>query len=117
MNQAELVVIDRARQWVNDVENKGTGATRDGNPSKQELVEVLNTLYKNIVGLGDEDAANYAEQYMFQSFQQSNPTLLNQITQQMYGGIAYNDLSPNEKSAVDGKLNEYYTTYKTSEVR
>jgi len=117
MNQAELVVIDRARQWVNDVENKGTGATRDGNPSKQELVEVLNTLYKNIVGMGDEDAANYAEQYMFQSFQQSNPTLLNQITQQMYGGIAYNDLSPNEKSAVDGKLNEYYTTYKTSEVR
>lgn len=116
MNQAQLVVLDRARQWVNHTENSANGAGQDGMPTKQELVETLNTLYQNIVGMSEEDARGMAENYMFNAFYRANPQLSNMIAAELYGK-AYQDLSPNEKSAADAKINEYYKIYKTSTVR
>ena len=116
MNQAQLVVLDRARQWVNHTESNSSGAGVDGMPTKQELVETLNTLYQNIVGMGPEDAALQAEQYMFQAFQRANPTLAQMISNEMYGK-PYQELEANEKAAADAQINQYYKVYKTSQVR
>ena len=53
---------------------------------------------------------------MFNAFYRANPQLSNMIAAELYGK-AYQDLSPNEKSAADAKINEYYKIYKTSTVR
>jgi hypothetical protein len=118
MNHGQLVVEERARQWVNSVERQSSGKGPDGMPTKQELVETLNLLYQNIVGMDEQTANQYAENYMIEAFQRANPILVNQITGQMYGeGKGYNDLSNSEKQKVDQEYAKYYQIYKTTEVR
>ena len=117
MNQAQLVVLDRAREWVNHVEENESGRGQEGMPTKQELVETLNTLYQNIVGMDEKSAADMAEQYMQNAFARANPTLVAAITQEMYGDRSFDELEPAEREVVNGKLEEYYKIYKTSTVR
>jgi len=118
LNQAQLVVLDRARQWTGNMEDQGAGSSVDGNPIKQELVDHLNLLYQNIVGMDENTASQYAENYMIQSFQRSNPTLIAKITQQIYGNDKiYTDLTPKEREMVDNEYNGYYQVFKQSEVR
>ena len=118
MNQAQLVVLDRARQWINQMETQRLGKSPDGLPQKQELVEHLNLLYQNIVGMDEKDAAMYAEDYMIKAFQRANPVLMQQIVQQMYGeNKEMGDLTPKEREMVDNEYNSYYYIYKTGEVR
>tara|TARA_R110000764_G_scaffold7536_2_gene26568 strand:- start:8720 stop:10945 length:2226 start_codon:yes stop_codon:yes gene_type:complete len=118
MNQAQLVVLDRARQWTNQMETNRSGKGPDGNPNKQELVEHLNLLYQNIVGMDEKDAGMYAEDYMIKSFQRANPVLIEQITKQVYGeGKEYQDLTPKEREMVDNEYQSYYQIYKSGEVR
>jgi len=118
MNQAQLVVLDRARQWTNQMEAQRLGKSPDGLPQKQELVEHLNLLYQNIVGMDEKDAAMYAEDYMIKAFQRANPVLMQQIVQQMYGeDKEIGDLTPKEREMVDNEYNSYYHIYKTGEVR
>jgi hypothetical protein len=116
MNQGQLVVEERARQWVNDRERQAT--SEHELPTKQELVETLNLLYQNIVGMDDATAQQYAEQYMIKRFEHMNPTLIQLITAQQYGeGKKYEDLTPTEKESVDREYTGYYHVYKQTEVR
>ena len=118
MNQAELVVIDRARQWVNSAEDNSSGSGRDGQPTKGDLVNVLNDLYKNIVGMSDADASAHAENYVMSSFFEANPMLQQQVVQEKYGeGKVYQQLTDQEKGFIDQELESYYKVYRNGEVR
>ena len=68
----------------------------------QDLVNVLNDLYKNIVGLTDADANARAENYVMSSFFEANPMLQQQVVQEKYGeGKVYQQLTDQEKGFID----------------
>ena len=112
MNQAELVVIDRARQWVNNQEENGK------EPTKADLIEQLNLQYQTVVGMGEAEASAHAENYVMESFIMANPNLAQQVVVAMYGEEKiYQDLTDQEKGFVDQELDNYYKIYRNGEVR
>lgn len=118
LNKADFIVLDRAREAINDAELNGGGSGEGGQMTGNDLVVTLTELYENILGYNNDDAAAEAELHVFESFNTANPALRSQIVYQMYGANAtYEQLTTEQKQNVDTSLTQYYDTYKNGLVR
>lgn len=118
LNKSDFIIRDRAREQVNAMEANGTGSGENSEATGNDLVQILDGLYENVMGLSPEEAHAYAENHVQRSFFQANPMLQAQIAYQMYGEAKpYQSLTDSEKANVDSEINRYYEVYKNTEIR
>ena len=110
IDKTDFVVLDRARQTVNEMEERGQGEGVNGGVTMTQLEAVLEILFQNAGGLDSSTAEAYADGYISQSFEMKNPQIINAISAK-YG---VQDMQ-SVRETTDYK--SLYNVYKQSEVR
>jgi len=123
LNKADLIILDQGRQWINYVEESQTGEGKNKEATGAQFVDQLTRLHQAHTGSTEQNAYNWANSYIFGSYERAYPNGLNNeaaLLMQEKGlptNTPFDKLSAGDQLEAKQRYMAGFTLFKEKEVR